>query len=175
MKRAASETASSTPSETGIAVAEVVWPWRRVEEERAGEEERARRSARRQGGLRGLVGLLAGGLVWCLWGPVPAAVVAAVALTLAALALASPTGAYRRLDRWMMRFARGVGWLVTWILMPLLYWLTFLPLGAFLRLRGTLRLERWPQPERASYWVERGVPVPTDPGDALKDHYGRQF
>ena len=170
-----SQASASVPRGTGSTVAEVVWPWRRAEEERAGEEERQRQSARWQGLFRGLVGLSAAALIWWLWGPLPAAVVATIACGIAALALVSPTGAYRRLDRWVMRFARGVGWAVTWVLMPLLYWLTFLPLGAFLRLRGSLRLERRPVPDLESYWIARQDRGDRTSGKASEDRYRRQF
>ena len=113
---------------------------------------RARR-LRREGVVRGAVGLVAAALL-ALWKPPFAAVVAAIALVVLALAIASPLGAYGRLSGWIERFARGVGTAVTWILMPLLFYGLFLPVGLLLRAGGKLRLTRAPDPARPSYWTE---------------------
>jgi len=113
---------------------------------------RARR-LRREGAVRGAVGLAAAALL-ALWKPPFAAVVAAIALVVLALALASPLGAYARLSGWIERFGHGVGTAVTWTLMPLLFYGLFLPVGLALRAGGKLRLTRSPDPSRPSYWSE---------------------
>jgi hypothetical protein len=107
-------------------------------------------------------------LIWWLWQSVAAVVVAAIALTVAALALVSPLGAYRGLDTALGHFARWVGTAVTWLLLPLLYVLVFLPVGAFLRLRRRLRLTRGPDPALATYWISRD-------GSQGAERFRRQF
>jgi len=136
-------------------VSAAVWEWRpegeAAAERRAGEARRARR----QGVVRGAVGLAVAALIWWLWQSPAAAVVAAIALAVAALALASPLGAYRGLDVALGHFAHWVGTAVTWLLLPVLYLVVFLPVGVLLRLRRRLRLTRKPDPALASYWVRR--------------------
>jgi len=137
-------------------VARAVWPWREVAARSAEQQSRAAAAARLQGVLHAAVGLVAAGLIYLFWHPTAAAVVAVLATLLLVVALVSPLGAYRRLDHWIARFAHGVGLAVTWLLMPLLYYLLFLPVGLVLRLRGRLRLTRSPEPTRPSYWIPRG-------------------
>ena len=56
-----------------------------------------------------------------LWKPWLAIVVVAVSLfVVLALALASPLGAYARLEELLGRFGHAVGTAVNWLLMPLL-------------------------------------------------------
>ena len=104
-----------------------------------------------------------------LWRSEAAIVVAAIAATLTLLALVSPLGAFRRLTELLERFAHGVGVVLTWVLMGLVYYLLFLPVGLFLRATGRLRLEKRPDPSRATYWR----PAQRRP-DGL-ERYRRQF
>jgi hypothetical protein len=80
-------------------------------------------------------------------------VIAAVALLFTLLALLAPLTAYKALTRALDRFGHVVGTAVTWLLLTILYFLLFLPLGWFLRLRGKLRVTRHFDPRRPSYWV----------------------
>ncbi|HEX2254903.1 MAG TPA: hypothetical protein VHQ65_16685 [Thermoanaerobaculia bacterium] len=138
----------------------MVWRWR---DEAGGggggadgpaDAEAARRARlRREGLIRGAVGLVAAALL-ALWKPLFAVVVAAIALTVLLMALASPTGAYAKLSGWVERFAHGVGMAVTWVLMPVLYYLLFLPVGVARRTFGKLRFETRPAPDQPTYWVE---------------------
>ena len=137
-------------------VAHAVWPWREAEARSAEGQSRDAAAARFQGAVRAAVGLVAAALIYLFWHPAAAGVVAGLATLLLLVAVVSPLGAYRRLDRWIARFAHGVGIAVTWLLMPLLYYLLFLPVGLLLRLRSRLRLTRSPEPTRPSYWIPRG-------------------
>jgi hypothetical protein len=109
-----------------------------------------RRRLRRQAAVRAAVGLAIAALL-ALWKPLFAAVVAAIALALLAVALAAP-GAYGRIAAGLERFGHWVGRAVTWLLMPLLFYLLFLPVGLALRAAGKLRITRGPDPSRATYW-----------------------
>lgn len=147
----------------------VVWSWRGGDNE---EHARAREaaSARQRGLLGGLVGLsIAAVFFFFLKRPVPAAVIAAVALLFTLLALLAPLTAYKALTRALDRFGHVVGTAVTWLLLTILYFVLFLPLGWFLRLRGKLRVTRDFDPRRPSYWVslEKRIPTP--------ESYRRQF
>lgn len=130
----------------------VVWPWR---ESAAGDDRAtAARAARRRGAVQAAVALVAATLL-LLWKPVLAAVVASIALLVLALAMVSPLGGFARLERGVERFAHGVGLAVTWLLMPLLVFLVFLPVGLVLR-RGKLRFTGNPDADQPTYWQRRG-------------------
>jgi hypothetical protein len=85
------------------------------------------------------------------------------------LALAAPLTAYRRVTGWIDRFARGVGMVVTWVLMTVLYYVVFLPVGLFLRARGRLGITRGADPGRPTYWRPTADRVKT------LDSYRKQF
>lgn len=134
-------------------VARVVWDWRAARDSAGAEAERRRRAAgaRREGLVRAVVGAVIGGLVW-LWKPVLGVVVLGVTLGVLAVALASPLGGYRALARGLERFGHGVGMAVTWLLMSLIFYLMFFPVGLLLRALGRLGLTFGAEPGRASYW-----------------------
>lgn len=129
------------------------WPaWRPVPPPGVAAEAAAqrRRRLRRQAAVRAVVGLAIAALL-ALWKPLFAAVVAAIALALLAVALAAPS-AYARIAAGLERFGHWVGRALTWLLMPLLFYLLFLPVGLVLRAAGKLRITRGPDPSRATYW-----------------------
>lgn len=129
------------------------WPaWRPAPEPGAVAAEAARRHRhlRRQGAVRAVIGLVIAALL-ALWKPILAAVVAAIALAFLLVALAAP-GAYARIAAGLERFGHWVGRAMTWLLMPLLYYLLFFPVGLALRTAGKLRLTRGRDPARGTYW-----------------------
>lgn len=133
----------------------IVWDWRRGHDQDDQTDRRAREAAeiRRRGLIGGAVGLAVAALVFFLWKkPVPAAVIAGFALLLSLPSLLAPRTAGRSVARALDRFAYGVGTVVTWVLMTLLYYLLFLPAGLFLRARGKLGITRGFDPRRPSYW-----------------------
>ncbi len=85
--------------------------------------------------------------------------VAAAALAAALLALAAPLTLYRRLRNALDRLAHGVGTAMTWLLMTVLFYLLFLPVGLVMRAAGKLAFTRFADPALASYWI-----TPTTPG-----------
>lgn len=200
MSRDIPETGHSTaasPAGTGSAsvtttVTATVWPWREAADggdaggasgPSAGGSAEAAARARRGAALRSLVGLGIAALL-LLWKPWLAAVVTVISLLVLALALASPLNLYARFEHGLDRVAHGVGLAMTWILMPILYVLLFLPVGLLLRAAGKLRLTRRPDPGAATYWLspQGGAPAPADgeespgrwQGSGL-DRYRRQF
>ncbi|HYN21661.1 MAG TPA: hypothetical protein VE078_11925 [Thermoanaerobaculia bacterium] len=128
----------------------VVWDWRA---ERNDKNDALRRNAAaRRRSLIGLaVGLLIAAALYFLWKPVVAYVVAAVSLALGLLAFVAPQ-AYLKVTGLLDRFAHAVGMAVTWLLMTLLYYFLFLPVGLFLRLRGRLGITQHPDQRLPSYW-----------------------
>ncbi|HXO19584.1 MAG TPA: hypothetical protein VOA87_06620 [Thermoanaerobaculia bacterium] len=130
----------------------VVWDWRRSTGEAVAAATATEAAAQRR---RGLIGA-AVGLVFAAilhhFRPTAGLVVAALALASGIVALAAPLTLYRRLTSLLDRFAHAVGTLVTWVLMTLLFYLFFLPVGAFLRLSKKLAITTGFDSRLTSYW-----------------------
>ena len=146
--------------------AATVWRWRAAAD--ADAPRRAAAAERRRGLLGGAIGALAALLLW-QWRPAMGVVVLAIALLLTLAALVSPLGAFRRIRRVLEAFGRAVGIALTWVLMAVVYYGLFLPVGLLLRARGRLRLRKRLDPAAPTYWT----PVPERP--ASLDRYRRQF
>jgi VIT1/CCC1 family predicted Fe2+/Mn2+ transporter len=132
----------------------IAWNWR----DRATGEgtARAREAAanRRKGLIGAVIGLAVAAAVYFFFHrPVAAAVIAIIAVVIALLALASPLGLYKGLSRLLDRFAHAVGSVVTWVLMTVLFYVVFLPVGAILRARGRLGISRNADRRLPTYWT----------------------
>jgi chromate transport protein ChrA len=148
----------------------VAWNWRQVALSEAELRAREARAARRRGALGGTIGLAAAALVYFALGrPVAAAVVAGVAVLIALLAFAAPLTLYKSLSRALDRFAHAVGAAVTWVLMTVLFYLLFLPVGLFLRMRGKLAITHGADRRLATYWRT------TDGSARTPESYKKQF
>lgn len=133
----------------------VVWDWNRTgtgDDQNEAKLHAADTAARKRGIIGGLVGLVIAAVVYHFWRPGLAYVIAGISLALALLALAAPP-AYRKVAGLLDRFGHMVGMAVTWLLMTLLYYLLFLPVGLLLRARGKLAVTRHPDRRLASYWI----------------------
>lgn len=131
----------------------VVWAWREGE---TGKREQGHEASgvRTRGAIGAAIGLAFAAALWLLWHrPVAAAVVAAAALALSLPALLVPRTAGRAVMRALDRFAHAVGSAVTWVLMTLVFYLLFLPLGLVLRGRKRLGITRAFDPRLDSYWA----------------------
>jgi hypothetical protein len=131
----------------------VVWRWSGGETE---PQKRAREAAaaRKRGLLGGVIGLaVAAVFYFLLKRQEAAAVIASIALLFTLLALLAPLTAYKSVTRALDRFAHVLGMAVTWLLLTLMYFLFFLPLGWFLRTRGKLAITRSFDPRLPSYWT----------------------
>jgi hypothetical protein len=126
-------------------------------------------AARRRGLVQGAVGFAAALAIGWLWRPTAGYVVAGVTTVLTVLALAFPLTAHARIQRGLQIFARGVGLVITWVLMTVLFYLVFLPLGLALRLGGKLGITTRPDPRLATYWKT------TDPARRTPESYRKQF
>lgn len=127
----------------------VVWDWNRTGT--GDDESKHNAAARKRGVIGGLIGLAIAALVYFFWRPGLAYVIAGISLALALLAVAAPA-AYRKVAGLLDRFGHAVGMAVTWLLMTLLYWLLFLPVGLLLRARGRLAVTKHPDRRLPSYW-----------------------
>lgn len=129
----------------------VVWDWNRTATGDDRIETKLNTAARKRGVIGGLIGLLIAALVYHFWKPGLAYVIAGISVALALLAVAAPP-AYRKVAGLLDRFGHAVGMAVTWLLMTLLYYVLFLPVGLLLRARGRLGITKHPDSRLASYW-----------------------
>jgi chromate transport protein ChrA len=158
------------PENSRVEASSVAWDWR----DRAAGNERARareaKANRRKGLLGALVGVAAAAAVnYFLDRPLAAAVIATVAIAIALLALFSPLGLFKTLSRGLDRFAHAVGAGVTWLLMPILFYLVFLPVGLILRARGRLAISRHADRRLPTYWIS------TEERARTSESYRKQF
>ncbi|HEV3458723.1 MAG TPA: hypothetical protein VHG32_19365 [Thermoanaerobaculia bacterium] len=146
----------------------LVWNWRAAPD--AGDAREQAAAARRQGAIGGGVGLtVAAALAFLLHRTGLAAAVAAASLAVALLALAAPLTLYRRLRGALDRLGSWVGTAVTWLLMTVLFYLLFLPVGLILRATGKLSFTRFADPALETYWTTTTDRVPT------AESYRKQF
>lgn len=124
---------------------------------------------RRRGLLQSAVGLVAGVLIWFFWHRSLAPLVWTLAGLNALAALLSPTGVYAAISRALEALGRGIGRVLSVLLLTPVYWLFFTPFGRLLRGGRRDRLARWSDPEAATYWRRR------DPEEPSLDRYERQY
>ncbi len=85
---------------------------------------------------------------------------AALALTLGPLGLWQP-GVLRPVYRTWMLLAFPLGWVVSHLLLGLLFFGLFTPVALLFRLLGRDALERRLSPDQETYWKERAAPTTT--------------
>jgi uncharacterized membrane protein (GlpM family) len=144
----------STAMEPNAQASSVAWNWRDRAAGNAAALAREAAANRRKGLIGGAVGLAFAALLhYAVHKERSAMVVAAIAVLVALLALASPLGAYKVLIRGLDVFAHAVGAVVTWGLMAILFYLVFLPAGLVLRARGKLGVSKGADKRLPTYWI----------------------
>src|SRR5436305_10319821 len=144
----------SKSMEPSAQAASIAWNWRGRSGDQAALRAREARANRRKGLIGGAVGLAFAALLhFGAQKERSAMVVAAIAVLVALLALASPLGAYKVLARWLDVFAHAVGAALTWVLMAILFYLVFLPAGLILRARGKLGIAKHADKGLPTYWI----------------------
>ena len=155
------------PLETPTAV---VWPWREREAREETRRVAAVRAARGRGLIQAAVGLAAAALfAFVFHKPRFAMVVVSIASIVGLSALISPLGIYGWITRGVEKLGYWIGTLLTWILMPLLFFFLFFPVGLFLRARKRLGITRGRDSRLASYWIS------TTERKSTRESYDRQF
>jgi len=92
----------------------------------------------------------------------------AIAASLLAVGLPFPR-LIKPLHTGWMAFALAIGWVMSRILLTILFFLVITPIGLLMRLFGKDLLQQKIEPERKSYWIKR------DRRDGGKERYERQF
>jgi len=160
---------SDATNKTRPEASAVAWNWR----DRAGAATdslaREARSLRIRGVVGGAVGVAFAALLYFVGHKVRTAeVVAGIAMVLALLALAAPLTAFKKVNHALEIFAWGLATGVTWVLMAILFYVVFLPIGLVLRAQKKLGITKGADRRLPSYWI------PTD-RETLLESYRRQF
>jgi hypothetical protein len=147
----------------------VAWNWRDRASKATDSLAREARSLRIRGVVGGAVGLAFAALLYFVGHKVRTAeAVAGIAIVLALLALAAPLTAFKTVNRVLEVFARGVATGVTWVLMTVLFYVVFLPIGLVLRARNKLGITKGADRRLSSYWISTDRETPLE-------SYRRQF
>lgn len=132
--------------------ASVVWKW---QSSGAAAARPDARPLRLRGALQASTGLaVAAGLAW--WGlRTPAAIVGGIACAIGLAALVSPFGVFAAIERAFAMLGRWVGQALTWILLPMIFYLFFTPFSLLFRRGRRDSMKRHFDPAAASYWTSR--------------------
>ena len=158
------------PTHTHPEASAVAWSWR---DRAAGDSDaRAReaRSLRIRGLVGGGIGLGVAALFYFVGHKEKAAmVVGGIAILLALLALVAPLTIFKRISHALEVFARAVASAVTWVLMAILFYIVFLPVGLVLRSGKKLAITKGADPRLPTYWTR------TEERETPLESYRRQF
>jgi hypothetical protein len=110
---------------------------------------------RRRIGIQGVVGIAIGAFFLSRHH----SIVGSIALTLGSLsvllAILAPAAWILTVHHWMERFTEGIGKGVTVVVLSLVYFLFFLPVGVLSRGKATARFQRLLDPKATTYWRPR--------------------
>jgi hypothetical protein len=111
---------------------------------------------RLRGAIQAGVGLaVAGTLAWFGY-RTPAIVVGCVAGTIGLAALLSPLGLFAAIEHAFSVLAGWIGTGLTWLLLPLIFYVFFVPFSALFRRGRRDAMRRFFDRDAASYWTVRG-------------------
>jgi hypothetical protein len=137
--------------------AAVVWTWRDAAPPRRPDP----RPVRLRGLLRAAAGLAVAGVLAWLGHEHVALVVSSAATLLVLAALLSPLGLYAAIERLFGALGSGVQRTLTWIVLPLIFYLFFVPFGLLFRRGRRDSMRRFYDAGAPSYWSPRGAPAAT--------------
>ncbi|MCO4762636.1 MAG: hypothetical protein KC502_14080 [Myxococcales bacterium] len=110
---------------------------------------------RTKGALRALVGFVAAGLLGWLGHPIVAAVAAGISLLTLVLAIVSPLGGYRLMQRGIATAGRGAGIFIGWLTLVPVFLLFFVPFGIVFRRGRKDPMRRNMSSTAPTYWRTR--------------------
>jgi len=162
VKRYSESDDALTPN--ALAVRAAVWNWKQDSETHS--TVRNKRALRIRGALQFLVGsIVATVLAWIgflLW----AGIVIGITATIFVLSMVSPTYSYSGIDKLFNLLGRGIGQLMSYVLLVPVYVLVMTPLGFVLRHKSSDRLGTRLMADNTTYWEST---------ETRKTDYERQF
>ena len=132
--------------------AAAVWNWRGAD---SAPVEPTAGPIRLRGAVRAAIGATAGGLVLVTLSALVGKIVLTASALLFLTAMLSPTGAYALVERAFEALSRMVGRLLNGLILPLLFYGVFTPMGAVMRRGKRDALQRFFDRERTTYWSDR--------------------
>lgn len=127
-----------------------IWEWQ--ETEAISSDEPTAGAMRLRGLIQSAVGLSIAGLFFYFGHQAMAMVVAGITSFILLIALISPLRAFRSIQRGFLSFGGLVGRGVSWIVLPAVFYLFFLPFGSLFRRARRDTLKRYYEPDADSYW-----------------------
>ena len=110
-----------------------------------------------RGALQAAVGLsVAGTLAW-FGHRTPALVIGSVASVIGLSAMLSPLGLFAAIEHAFTVLAGWIGKALTWVLLPLIFYVFFVPFSALFRRGRRDAMRRFFDREATSYWTVRGA------------------
>jgi len=134
--------------------AAAIWDWRG---ERSQTPEARPSRPRLRGTLQALAGAAVGTLIFAFVSRIAGTVVMSIATLILLSALLSPTGLYAGIERLFAALGRRIGTGLTWVVLPLLFYLVFLPFGMLFRRGRRDPMKRFYETDAESYWSPRRV------------------
>ena len=129
-----------------------IWSW---EEAQSRSQSASPASIRLRGAIRSLLGGGVGALVLVFGSRPMGTVILSVAGLLLFAALLSPTGIYAVAERALASFGSFAGRVMSWLILPVLFYGIFVPFGLVFRRGQKDALQRFFVGERESYWSDR--------------------
>jgi hypothetical protein len=147
--------------------AAAIWVWRAAPP----APKPATGRTRVRGVLQASVGLaVAGTLLW-LGHATAATVVASVACAIGLAALLSPLGLFAAIERAFTTLGGWIGTALTWILLPFVFYVFFVPFGALFRRGRRDSMQRFFDPDATTYWTPRGTRSGRTASSSHERHY----
>ena len=138
---------TATPSDPPrLTASRAAWDWQRSQVTGPSRE-------RRKMAIRSAVGLLAAVVFWLLHAHRASALAGFAGVLSALLAAIAPARILRSLDHYIDLFSRGVGRVVSVVVLTPIYFAFIVPLGFFLRRRPEALYQRQMNRAAATYWT----------------------
>ncbi|MEE9608918.1 MAG: hypothetical protein V3U03_14355 [Myxococcota bacterium] len=128
----------------------VVWDWRGERTPKVAALGPGR--ARLRGTLQALAGATVGALIFTFLSRTVGTLVLSIAGLILLSALASPTGLYAAIERLFAALGQRLGSLVSWVVLPLLFYAIFLPFGWLFRRGRRDPMKRFYEADADTYW-----------------------
>ncbi len=133
--------------------AAAIWNWREAAQAAIAAPSAAR--VRIRGALQGAFGVAAGALLFHFVSQTLGTIVCAIGGSVVLAALVSPLGLFAAIDGAFHAVGRLLARGLTWLLMPAIFYLLFLPFGLLFRRGRRDAMKRYYDSEATSYWTVR--------------------
>ena len=139
--------------------AAAIWNWKVSTDSSAEAPSTAR--IRIRGALQAAVGVAVGALVYNFVSTTVGTLICAIGGSIGLAALVSPLGLFAVIERAFVALGGLLARGLTWVLMPSIFYLLFLPFGFLFRRGRRDAMKRYYDGEASSYWTVREQQRPT--------------